>query len=109
MTLLTLLISQAFAAMDIDSTHLATIQKNMPDCTGDYECTKAVEQQQAQVKREAKAEVTSKNLCSDVARTFGGTKGVLKMAYVTDLSALPDGSQFRYHVEVKYICTVYQD
>ena len=109
MLFISLLISQAFAGMDIDSSHLVTIHKDMPDCSGDYECTQAIEKQQSQVKREAKAEVKSKRLCSDVARTFGGSKGVLKSAYVADLNVLPDGAQFRYHVEVKYVCTVYQD
>ena len=109
MLLITLLVSQVFAAMDIDSSHLATIHKDMPDCSGDYECTKALEVLEAQVRREAKAEIKSRDLCSSVARTFGGSKGMLKIAYVTDLSVLPDGSQFRYHVEVKYVCTVYQD
>ena len=99
----------AYAAMDIDSTYTTTIRKDVPVCSGDYECTKAIDVQRAQVKREVRAEIKQKDYCSNEARVFGGQKGELKSVYVSEINAVPDGSQFIYYATAKVVCTIYQN
>ena len=100
----------AQAATPIDLDWSTQIEKDVPSCSGDYECTQALKRLESQVRQEAKTE--AKQACGNAASTFHAARSEFQSLYIRDIDLVvgrPYEGRMTYYVSGKLNCILYTD
>lgn len=97
----------AMAARELDTDFMARIMMDRPECSGDTECTKAVEKLTRDAGRKADAE--ARQFANDFCKKLGHYRGELKYFAKHETNMLPNGSQIEVIMTGKVYAKCFDD
>ena len=104
-----LLLQTAFAGKVVDFNWSADpITRYMPDCSGDFECSQALDKMKSSVKSEAKRQVQSSEACSKFESTMGASSSSLQSFNIREVHSVPSGGELTWYVTGKVTCVFYE-
>jgi hypothetical protein len=86
----------ASAAREVDQKWATQVVLDKPSCSGDTECTRAMDllKSQARSKAKSEAKVAATNLC----KMLGHVRGELKYLSISEMIPRPEGGSIRFYV-----------